>query len=143
MTAPGRTLGEAIRAIGVAKVTYHIWRSEFGGLKLDQVRRLKELELENNRLRKAVPDLTSDKLILTEALSDGESAARVAGRLSRRCAPSSACPNGARARSLTSCAQPNAVCRTWPKMTSDSRPPVKGQLWPDYGSCICSRPEMH
>ncbi len=69
VTSQGRSLGEAIRAIGVAETTHHRWRNEFGGLKIDQVRRLKELELENSRLRKAVSDLTLDKLILTEALS--------------------------------------------------------------------------
>ncbi len=68
MTSQGRTLGEAIRAIGVAEATCHRWRSEHGGLKLDQVRRLKELELENSRLRRAVSDLTLDKQILAEAL---------------------------------------------------------------------------
>jgi transposase-like protein len=69
MTSQGRTLAEAIRAIGVAVATYHRWRNEFGGLKLDQLRRLKELELENSQLRKVVSDLTLDELILTEALS--------------------------------------------------------------------------
>ena len=69
MTSQGRSLAEAIRCIGVAEATYQRWRNEFGGLKLDQVRRLKELELENSRLRKAVSDLTLDKLILAEALS--------------------------------------------------------------------------
>ena len=69
MNSQGRTLGEAIRSIVVAEATHHRWRDEFGGLKLDQVRRRKELELENSRLRKAVSDLTVDKLILTEALS--------------------------------------------------------------------------
>ncbi len=68
MSAQGVPLAEAIRSIGVSEVTYHRWRNEFGGLKLDQVKRLKELELENSRLRKAVSDLTLDKLILTEAL---------------------------------------------------------------------------
>ena len=68
LTSQGAPLGEAIRTIGVSEVTYHRWRSEFGGLKLDQVKRLKELELENSRLRKAVSDLTLDKLILAEAL---------------------------------------------------------------------------
>ena len=47
--------------------TYYRWRQEFGGLKTDQVKRLKELETENNRLRRAVSDLTLDKLILQEA----------------------------------------------------------------------------
>ena len=58
---------EAVRQIGVTEVTYYRWRQEYGGLKLDQVERLKELELENTRLRKAVSDLTLDKLILKEA----------------------------------------------------------------------------
>ena len=53
--------------IGVSEVTYYRWRQEFGGLKIEQVKRLKELELENSRLRKAVSDLTLDKLILQEA----------------------------------------------------------------------------
>ena len=69
MTAQGTPLAEAIRSIGVSEVTYHRWRNEFGGLKLDQVKRLKELELENSRLRKAVSDLTLEKVILKEAAS--------------------------------------------------------------------------
>jgi transposase-like protein len=67
LTGQGKTVAEAIRAIGVTEPTYYRWRIEFGGLKLDQVKRLKELELENARLRKAVSDLTLDKLILKEA----------------------------------------------------------------------------
>ncbi|MEO0625313.1 MAG: IS3 family transposase [Pseudomonadota bacterium] len=66
--AQGRPLAEAIRGISVSEVTYHRWRNEYGGLKLDQVKRLKELEQENTRLRKAVSDLTLDKLILQEGL---------------------------------------------------------------------------
>ncbi len=58
---------EAIRAIGVTEVTYYRWRREFGGLKSDQVKRLKDLEAENARLRKAVADLPLDKQILAEA----------------------------------------------------------------------------
>lgn len=68
MTAQGRPLEEAIRSIGVSQVTYNRWRNEFAGLKLEQVKRLKELEQENLRLRPAVSDLTLDKLILAEAL---------------------------------------------------------------------------
>lgn len=68
LTAQEKPLGEAIRSIGVSEATYHRWRNEFGGLKLDQVRRLKELEAENLRLRRAVSDLTLDKMILAEAL---------------------------------------------------------------------------
>ena len=51
----------------MTEVTYHRWRNEYGGLKGDQVKRLKELEIENARLRRAVSDLTLDKLILAEA----------------------------------------------------------------------------
>jgi putative transposase len=68
MTSQGKPIGEAIRSIGLSEATYHRWRDEFGGLKLDRVKRLKELELENTRLRMAVSDLTLDKLILSAAL---------------------------------------------------------------------------
>ena len=67
MTGQGTSMADAIRSIGVTEVTYYRWRSEYGGMKLDQVKRLKELEVENSRLRKAVSDLTLDKLILKEA----------------------------------------------------------------------------
>ena len=67
LVSQGATMADAIRQIGVSEVTLYRWRQEFGGLKADQVKRLKELELENSRLRKAVSDLTLDKLILTEA----------------------------------------------------------------------------
>jgi len=67
LVSQGQNIADAIRQIGVSEVTYYRWRQEFGGLKTDQVKRLKELETENSRLRKAVSDLTLDKLILTEA----------------------------------------------------------------------------
>ena len=67
LTGQGSPVADAIRAIGVTEATYYRWRQEFGGLKLDQVRRLKELEAENTRLRKAVAALTLEKLILKEA----------------------------------------------------------------------------
>ena len=63
----GRTVGEVCRDLGITSVTYYRWRKEYGGLKLGQAKRLKELERENARLRKAVSDLTLDKLILKEA----------------------------------------------------------------------------
>jgi len=69
LTAQGTPVAEAIRSIGVTEVTYYRWRSEYGGLKGDQVKRLKELEAENTRLRRAVSDLTLEKLILKEAAS--------------------------------------------------------------------------
>lgn len=67
LVSQGTAVADAIRQIGVTEVTYYRWRQEYGGLKLDQVKRLKELELENARLRKAISDLTLDKLILKEA----------------------------------------------------------------------------
>jgi transposase-like protein len=67
LVAQGQAVAEAIRAIGVSEVTYYRWRQEFGGLKADQVRRLKDLEAENARLRRAVADLTLGKQILSAA----------------------------------------------------------------------------
>ena len=63
----GQTVGEICRRIGVSEQSYYRWRREYGGLKVDQARRLKELEQENTRLKRAVADLTLDKLILKEA----------------------------------------------------------------------------
>ena len=67
LVSQGQNITDAVRQIGVSEVTYYRWRQEFGGLKTEQVKRLKELETENSRLRKAVSDLTLDKLILQEA----------------------------------------------------------------------------
>ena len=67
LVSQGQSTADAIRQIGVSEFTYYRWRQEFGGLKTDQVKRLKELETENSRLRRAVSDLTLDKLILQEA----------------------------------------------------------------------------
>ena len=69
LLSQGRSVSEAVRTISVTPFTYYRWRKEFGGLKSDQVKRLKELEKENERLRKAVSDLTLEKLILKEAAS--------------------------------------------------------------------------
>ncbi len=67
LTSQGKSVANAVRAIGTTQVTYYRWRREFGGLKSDQVRKLKNLEAENARLRRAVSDLTLDKMILKEA----------------------------------------------------------------------------
>jgi putative transposase len=67
LVAQGNNVPDAVRSIGVTQVTYYRWRREYGGLQMDQVKRMKDLELENQRLRKAVSDLTLDKLILAEA----------------------------------------------------------------------------
>ena len=63
----GKRVAEVVKALGVSEVTYYRWRQEYGGMSVSQARRLKELERENARLRKAVADLTLDKLILQEA----------------------------------------------------------------------------
>ncbi len=63
----GKKVPEVIKALGIHEVTYYRWRKEYGGLQVSQAKRLKELERENARLRRAVSDLTLDKLILQEA----------------------------------------------------------------------------
>lgn len=65
--AKGETVGRAVNQIGVTEQTYYRWRNEYGGLSIDQAKRLKQLEQENVRLKRAVADLTLDKLILKEA----------------------------------------------------------------------------
>ena len=67
LVSQGSSVADAIRGVGVTEVTYYRWRQEYGGLKSGQVRRMKDLETENARLRKAIADLTLDKLILQEA----------------------------------------------------------------------------
>ena len=62
--AQGQSIGQACRTLGVSEQSYYRWRKEYGGLRTDQVKRLKDLEKENGRLRKAISDLTLDKLIL-------------------------------------------------------------------------------
>ena len=67
LRSQGMTMADAIRQISVSEVTYYRWRKEYGSLKADQLKRLKVLEKEKQRLRRAVSDLTLDKMILTEA----------------------------------------------------------------------------
>ena len=83
LVSQGQSVAEAIRAIGVTEVTYYRWRKEYGGLKSDQVRRMKDLEVENQRLRKAIADLTLDKLILQEAARGNRPAPRADAPASR------------------------------------------------------------
>jgi transposase-like protein len=64
----GKNVGQLCREMGITEQSYYRWRKEYGGMKTAQVKRLKELERENGRLKKAVADLTLDKLILKEAL---------------------------------------------------------------------------
>ena len=69
LLSQGVTVGEVVRRLGVNKVTYYRWRKEFGGMKTDQARRLKDLERENARLKRVVADLTLDNAVLKEAAS--------------------------------------------------------------------------
>ena len=66
--AQGTKVAEMCRDLGVSEQTYYRWRKEYGGMKISQAKRLKDLERENTRLKRAVADLTLDKLILQEAL---------------------------------------------------------------------------
>jgi len=67
LLSQGSTVGEASRKIGVTEQTYYRWRKEYGGMRLEQAKRLKELEKENSRLKKLVADITLDNAILKEA----------------------------------------------------------------------------
>src|SRR5262245_54182936 len=90
LVSQGQNMADAIRQIGVSEVTFYRWRQEFGGLKSAQVKRLKALELEKSRLRKAVSDLTLGKLILTEAAKE-TSKPRASSRLHRAYQSAFAC----------------------------------------------------
>jgi len=65
--AGGQTIGQVCQKLGVSEQTYHRWKKDYGGMKADALKRLKQLEQENTRLKKAVADLTLDKQILKEA----------------------------------------------------------------------------
>src|ERR671929_2176927 len=85
LLAQGHTVADAIRSIGVTEVTYYRWRNESGGLKSDQIKRLKDLETENARLRRAIADVTLDKLILQEAARGNFWAPRAGAPASSMC----------------------------------------------------------
>jgi len=67
LQAKGMSMEEVMRQLGVSDATYYKWRKEYGGLRVDQAKRLKEMEQENTRLRKVVADLSIDNAILKEA----------------------------------------------------------------------------
>jgi len=64
----GRSIAEVVQQLAISEQTFHRWRNQYGGMKADEAKRLKELDIENRRLKKAVADLTLDKQILEEAL---------------------------------------------------------------------------
>ncbi len=67
LLSQGSSVGEASRKIGVSEQTYYRWRKEYGGMRMEQARRLRELEKENSRLKKLVAEISLDKAILKEA----------------------------------------------------------------------------
>ena len=105
LVGQGKPVAEAIRAIGVTEPTDYRWRAGYGGLKLDQVRRLKHLEQENGRLRRVVSDLTLEKLILKEAASE-----TTERRASSRCRGSC---HGSAGRLAAPCLQGAGPARCW------------------------------
>src|SRR5262245_42818985 len=127
LVSQGQNMVDAIRQIGVSEVTYYRWRQEFGGLKTEQVKRLKDLELENSRLRKAVSDLTLDKLILQEAARGNFEAPRFAVPALSRCECSCTSPSVAPVRRSGSIARRNARSRAV-VTTSSVSPPILSSL---------------
>src|ERR671914_762974 len=108
LVSQGQSVAEAIRAIGVTEVTYYRWRREFGGLKSDQAKRLKDLEAENARLRKAIADLTLDKQILAEAARGNFCAPRAGAPVSSTSWTRWGSPSAAPGRRSASIARHNA-----------------------------------
>lgn len=106
----GMTIAEAVRQIGVTQQTFYRWRKLYGGMGRSQLKRLKELEKENQRLRRAASDLTLDKLILTEAAKGNFGALRVAASASTMCGRSLACRNAAPAALCVSTDPRSARC---------------------------------
>jgi putative transposase len=111
LVSQGRSVAEAVRSIGVTQFTYYRWRREYGGLKTDQVKRLKDLEKENQRLRQAVSDLTLEKPVLREAASGNFRAPPAVVAASSSSWRSCTCRNGVRAGSSDSIARHSARCR--------------------------------
>ena len=68
MLAAGKSVGDVVQSLGVSEQTYYRWKQQYGGMKAEEAKRLKELEVENGRLKKLVADLTLDKEILKEAM---------------------------------------------------------------------------
>src|SRR5919202_1426216 len=111
LVAPGQAVSDAIRAIWVSEVTHCRWRRGFGGLKSDQVRRLRDLEAEGARLRRAVVELTLDRPILAGAARGGSWAPRAGAPVLGTCDGSCPSPSAASARRSASTARRSAGCR--------------------------------
>ena len=118
----GQSVAEAIRAIWVTEVIYYRWRREFGGLQSHQVKRLKDLEAEAARRRKAIADLTLDKQILADAARGNYRAPRVGAPVSSTSYTRWVPPSAALAWCSGWTARPSARCRGTRTTKTDSRP---------------------
>ena len=124
----GKRVAEVVKALGVSEVTYYRWRQEYAGMSVPRARRLKELERENARLRKAVAaDLTLDKMILQEAGRGNRPAPSAAGPQSAGPSRRSGSPRGGRAGSSASTA-PCSVTRPGGGRTRRRSPP-RSSAW--------------
>jgi putative transposase len=108
LSSTGRTVGNAVQAIGVTEATYYRWKKRYGGLESDVVEWLMELEAENGRLRRAVSDLTRDNLILTEVLNGRCLSPGFRRTFVDNVRVALASPKGVRAACLGSIDRPNA-----------------------------------
>src|SRR5215470_12325334 len=171
LVSQGQPMVDAIRQIGVSEVTYYRWRQEFGGLKTEQVKRLKDLELENSRLRKAVSDLTLDKLIVQVRAQLHVSERRACAALGQHRSTQRKIPRGrADEERLTAdiielarqygrygyrkiaellrqagwTINDKRVERIWQRegLKVPNKQPKRGRLWLANGSCIRLRPEQ-
>ena len=106
----GMSMADAIRQLGISEVTFYRWRKEYGGLSGDQLRRLKELEKENERLRRAVSDLTLDKQILAEAARGNFWAPRAVASVSTMSVISTGSPSVVPVVFWGNIARPSATC---------------------------------
>ena len=109
LRSQGMTMADAIRQISVSEVTFYRWRKEYGGLKADQLKRLKVLEKENKGLRRAVSDLTLDKMILTEASRGNFYALLADATASTWCVTGLVFPNAVPVACLVSAVRHNVV----------------------------------
>jgi len=129
--AKGQTAGEVVRKLGITEQTYYRWRKEYGGLRLDQAKRLKELEKENARLKKLLAEQSLDNAILKEAASGNFRARPVGAGRSRTSAGGSA----SRSAGPAGCwARPARHSATRPGFARTSL-----DWWPGILSCWCPR----
>ena len=147
LISQGQTTGDVCRGLGISEQSYYRWRKEYGGLRTDQAKRLKDLEKENGRLRKAISDLTLDKLILKEALEGNCQAPPVAGSVLIISRPNWESPSDVPVLLQANIAQPSARDPVVGMMKRHSRP--RSSAWPASmadmaigGSLPCSGPKV-